>query len=1121
MIVDQQARLRALDPNHSFIVQAPAGSGKTGLLVYRFLVLLNRVNKPQNVLAITFTRKARAEMQERILELLLAAQSGLSSADIFEQQGIELATKVLESDQRLGWKLLEAPHQLQILTIDAFSAKLAASMPWLSRLGERPKTTDTAHSHYEVAVEQVLNELLLEDSQLSSALQTVLHELDFNYDKARKLFTSMLAKRDQWLRHFVHQDSFQLKYSLQESWSVLVKESLESLTTICSSELKRKLVSFAVAASRRMDYSSPRALQSLQVFNDFEEGDVELTIEHWQALSDFVLVKQKDKVRRRLDKSIGFPEKSQDKQACSELFDLIQDDAELIAALAEISLLPNTSYSEVDWVHLQALEQVLKALAVRLQLRFRAAGECDHSEITQRANLALAELQNPTDLGLMLDGQIQHILVDEFQDTSITQLRLLQNLTLGWQTQQQGSNTLFLVGDPMQSIYRFREADVGLFLQVVDNQQTRVFEQVEIESLVLSQNFRSNEHLVDWFNSIFSSSFPATNDVLSGAIAYSHAFSNKYNTEPSPIEICLCESRGSEAKLLLEEVKKSLSTLPRGAQIAILVRTRTQLSYLLPVLEQDGIDYAAVDIDPLHDLQAVKDVISLVKVIASDDKLAWLALLRGPWCGLTLNEIVALDRLAGRQLSLWDVLSDLEASKILSGDSLARALRFFDVVRSARQQYQQTDLGTLTRWAWLRLGGARTLMGCQYRDVQQVFDLLNELQRGGALPQVSELETGLERLRASQVDVSDARVVVSTIHKSKGLQYHTVMLPGLGNKPRVDDREILMWAEHQTKQGESKLLLAPLKLGSKSDLNSHYEYLRRLEAKRSINEAMRLMYVACTRAEHRLLMFAGISKKDSGDISTPAKSTLLASIWSAVDGTNVLRFEDRGDTALQTSIHNQTLNRVAADYVPDLGVDFKWKTRKQLHKNQQEIEQPEVMFDWATEVAAAVGVVLHNYLQYAGNSVLYDPVDQSCIKRWRAELSSLQVPSERLEYAVKRVVRGVENIQADKGAHFIFWNYEIQQNEYAISNIENGSVKTYRIDRTFVDQDGIRWIIDYKSTTTNSNNIDEFVNEQIEHRHRSQLQKYARVMSEIDDRPIRLAVYFPLLKALRYWDYEM
>ena len=119
------------------------------------------------------------------------------------------------------------------------------------------------------------------------------------------------------------------------------------------------------------------------------------------------------------------------------------------------------------------------------------------------------------------------------------------------------------------------------------------------------------------------------------------------------------------------------------------------------------------------------------------------------------------------------------------------------------------------------------------------------------------------------------------------------------------------------------------------------------------------------------------------------------------------------------------------------------------------------------------------------------------------------------------MVRGVENIQADKGAHFIFWNYEIQQNEYAISNIENGSVKTYRIDRTFVDQDGIRWIIDYKSTTTNSNNIDEFVNEQIEHRHRSQLQKYARVMSEIDDRPIRLAVYFPLLKALRYWDYEM
>jgi len=148
MIKDQAHRQTALDPRRSFIVQAPAGSGKTGLLVYRLLTLLARVEQPQAILAITFTRKATAEMRERLLGLLQKAQQGQSSDDAFEQQGIDLAKAVLEQDARYGWRLLETPHQLAISTIDAFCARLSASMPWLSRLGDRPRPTDDASSHY-------------------------------------------------------------------------------------------------------------------------------------------------------------------------------------------------------------------------------------------------------------------------------------------------------------------------------------------------------------------------------------------------------------------------------------------------------------------------------------------------------------------------------------------------------------------------------------------------------------------------------------------------------------------------------------------------------------------------------------------------------------------------------------------------------------------------------------------------------------------------------------------------------------------------------------------------------------------------------------------------------------
>ena len=231
MVSDLQARTTALDPSRSFIVQAPAGSGKTGLLVYRLLTLLATVDQPQQVLAITFTRKATAEMRERLLELMHAAEAGISSDDAFEQQGINLAKKVLQRDAEKKWNLLNTPHQLQLLTIDAFCAKLTASMPWLSRLGDRPRTTDQADAHYAAAIESLFKELLDDESPISQPLKTVMLELDFNYNKARQLFSSMLAKRDQWLRHLLQNNLSALRNELAQAWQHVLDEQLGQLKT--------------------------------------------------------------------------------------------------------------------------------------------------------------------------------------------------------------------------------------------------------------------------------------------------------------------------------------------------------------------------------------------------------------------------------------------------------------------------------------------------------------------------------------------------------------------------------------------------------------------------------------------------------------------------------------------------------------------------------------------------------------------------------------------------------------------------------------------------------------------------------------------------------------------------
>ncbi|GHA10246.1 ATP-dependent helicase [Arenicella chitinivorans] len=1108
MIHDFEARQRALDPTQSFIVQAPAGSGKTGLLVYRLLRLLACVEQPQQVLAITFTRKATAEMRARLMELLMAADQGTVAHNPFEQQGVDLAKAVLQRDQERQWGLMDAPHQVQIQTIDSFCAKLTASMPWLSRLGDRPRATDDASAHYAAAVEQLFEELLDSESSIASSLRAVMLALDFNYDKARQLFSSMLARRDQWLRHLVLNDLSAMQEEVNQAWAGINAQAVKKLRQLIPDALLQEVMTLGIEAAQNLA-ATPDSSDELSALLTVQP-EMPYGTEVWQAVCNLFLTKSGG-WRKVINKNLGFLPKVASTERMKQILNDHADDAQLCQALRTVRELPATALSDGDWQQLRNLEAVLTYLAGLLQLRFRAAGECDHSEVTQRANLALRELDNPTDLGLRMDYHLQHILVDEFQDTAHGQIELLKRLTDGWES----GKTLFLVGDPMQSIYRFREADVSLFMQVTRNQSTGVFPNLTIEPLTLTENFRSSAGLVTWFNQTFTQSFPAAANIISGAIPYSKATSSSDNDTPA-VRCLLASDTHQQASLVQEQVGLALQSSPPTAQIAILVRTRGQLSAILPALRDAGIAYTGVDIQPLKELPAVLDVLALCKAICRrDDRTAWLALLRGPWVGMTLSEITML---AGNpDYPVWDQIKDAELN-VCCEHTQVRLSYFISVMRNVLAQRQQVSLAALSRWAWQQLGGEATLFTASESDIDTVFELIESLQRGADLPSMRDLETALDKLYArAQAEGSDnPRVVVSTMHKAKGLQYHTVILPALSSTPRADDRDVLMWTEHSDEQGNSALLLAPYSMTQ--DSGSHYDYLRRLEAERSKNEAVRLMYVACTRAEQHLILIATakISEK-TGDINPPSKNTLLATVWDALNADfNLLSQPDT--MAHETSELPQSLPRLIKSHKPRSGASIDWQVPARLHADPEPPEE-QMTFEWATEVATGVGIVLHEWLQYNQQNLLEAVVDESLRQRWRAELLALRVPQARLSAAVKRLEEAVDRIQQDQSAHFLFQDYAISDNEYALSAFEDGVVNTYRIDRTFVDQSGVRWIVDYKSTDTNRVDLDAFIDEQVQLRHRPQLEKYGALMREIDARPIKLAVYFPLLRQLRVWEY--
>ena len=149
---DLDERLRVLDPNGSFIVQAPAGSGKTGLLIQRYLKLLACVNAPEEIVAITFTRKAAAEMRERLMKALIQAASTSLTPGIaetgYEKTSAQTATAALRRDIEASWHILENPSRLRIQTFDSLCAWLTRQMPVLSGFGSQPETMEDAASLY-------------------------------------------------------------------------------------------------------------------------------------------------------------------------------------------------------------------------------------------------------------------------------------------------------------------------------------------------------------------------------------------------------------------------------------------------------------------------------------------------------------------------------------------------------------------------------------------------------------------------------------------------------------------------------------------------------------------------------------------------------------------------------------------------------------------------------------------------------------------------------------------------------------------------------------------------------------------------------------------------------------
>jgi ATP-dependent exoDNAse (exonuclease V) beta subunit len=1145
---DWQQREQGRDLHHSYIVQAPAGSGKTELLTQRMLGLLAYVENPEEVVAITFTRKAAAEMSHRLVNHLQAAarqQRGENENEELQdhqQVSRDLSLAVLKHDAEQGWNLLEQPSRLRIRTIDSLCSELARQLPVTSGLGGGQQIAVDATALYRKAAARTMAVIEDDSDKLQDDVIRVLDRYDNQYDKLVELLTGMLASREQWTGHLLDSrkgDGFDRR-GLEKALRYLVEFQLKKARQITPVDLLSELPRFYNYALGNGTNNENELKGLLEICGGFDCTFLDLpttaeALPHWKTMIGSLLTGAGEMRKAAPNANDGFPAPSSAKEKeekerlkawkddFTALLDKHRGNDVLRDEFKTINTLPSPEYEDEAWESLESLMRILLRAAENWKVVMAETGEVDFGEIASRAIESLGFEGAPTDLALRLDYRIQHLLVDEFQDTSFSQIRLLGQLTAGWSDGD--GRTLFLVGDPMQSIYRFRKAEVSLFIKAW---QGDLFDHILLEQLQLTVNFRSTRPIVEWVNQTFPMVMPNVSDPVMGAVSYSKASTKPEVLDNGTVAIQILPERNDE-----EEARQVVGVIGQcdpDETVAILVRSRTHASAILTELDKRKLTepryrYQAINFTHLTDTIFIQDLVSLTLALTQPaDRLAWLATLRAPYIGLNLADMDEL--VAGNSGAIiLDAISanaDKNGQSTLSDDGQQRLQRTGPALLEAVNRRGRQSVRSLVESAWITLGGPACVENAsELDDAATYFALLDALEDEGLPIDRDTLDLRLQDLYAEPDANANGKLQVITIYSAKGLQFDTVILPGLNREPAGDKSKLLHWFELA---GEDKIVMSPMRNTEEKEKQKKsgdlIKFITNIEKQRQRLEDGRLLYVATTRAVHSLYLFAAIKPSAKDEIKAKTIS-LLNGLWPAIqdEQTPLIR---KAAEDLPTIEQDDTREEPA----PRLPQDYRRLTAKwQLPDSPESVFQAEVEhaeaqnyieFSWAGEDARLTGNLVHRLLQLIGEHGLdrwHADGGMAQKGNWcRQQLAAVGVRKEKADAIISRASEAIANCLASEQGRWILEGHEDARCEYAITAVLDGRPKNLVLDRSFVEND-TRWIIDYKTSSHGGGDLEGFLESEAK-RYREQLQRYKNAVAMTETRTIKTALYFPMLDRL-------
>jgi ATP-dependent helicase/nuclease subunit A len=904
--------LQAASPVHNATVHASAGTGKTWLLVTRIIRLLLDGAQPDSIMAITFTRKAAAEMQERLTErlreLMRADDAGLD--ELLRQCGIDPDPALREQARQLYEQHLFNPYPLRTTTFHAFCQELLQRFPLEAGIPPGFEISESSAILEQEAWDALFMQATRQpDSRLAQALEQLI-EMCGGLPNTRSALLSFLAHRSDWWAYTKGHTDGAVYAAKQLARLFGVAPGDDPLADFPNDIQRARLRAFAELLGR----NTATDRKSGTLLNDALATSL-AQAERFALIQSVFLTKQQQPRKRKASpaqrKRLGEDGEQRllehHEQFVTELLDRLD-------RLARINSMRTSSAWYTAGVrllqHFQRIKQEQRLL--------------DFSDLEWQACELLNRSAHANWVQYKLDKRIDHLLVDEFQDTNPTQWRLLlpllEELAAG---ETDRPRTVFLVGDEKQSIYRFRRANPALLATASDWLASRL----QAGRYPLDKSRRSARAIIDCVNRVFGSG--PLNERISRYSTHATFLEDLYGrVEVLPLaaaDAAEAPATGTglrnpllQPRLVAEDLRhyregeaiaaqiRRLTDNPNliGAEgsvrvlgygdILILVRQRTHVSAYERALRDAGIPYLGAGRGTLLQNIEIRDLEALLNILISPyDNLALAQVLRCPVFGVTDAELM---QLAAMDSGSWyERLAQVPAT---DNPGLAAACRLLNGWRELAGQVPVHDLldriyhegEVLPRYASAFPPALRPRV---HANLTRFIELALEVD-SGRYPSLSRFLYQLERLRRQEQDQPDEgtqeqadnnRVRLMTIHAAKGLESPVVFLADAtaGHSSRNAYDALVDWPASADRPRH--ILLC----GRKTDQDSTTARLLEQQTAEDLREDANLLYVALTRARQFLFITgSAASKNPDTNWYELIRSALLATGGMADDANPVL-----------------------------------------------------------------------------------------------------------------------------------------------------------------------------------------------------------------------------------------